>query len=56
MSTSSVPPSEYAVRWTNGVAHVPVVCAGCGRTVPVVGVTTVAGALAALAAQGQHQH
>jgi hypothetical protein len=54
--TVTVPPSTYPVQWVNGVAHVPVVCAGCGETVRVEGVITLAEALARLRRDRQHQH
>ena len=54
--TSAVPPPGYAARWLNGVQHVPIVCSGCGETVRVEGVSTVAQALAILRRDRQHQH
>lgn len=54
--TFTVPATDCVVRYTNGVAHVPIHCASCSETVRVEGVTTIAGALAELARLGVHQH
>jgi hypothetical protein len=50
-----VPPPEHVATWRNGKPVVDYRCS-CRQTVPVVGVTTVAGAIAFLAGSGQHQH
>lgn len=55
MSTS-VPPPAHAVTWRGTTPTVQVTCGGCSQSVAVEGVTTIAGALAALAADSLHQH
>lgn len=54
LMSTKIPPAEHVAKWSNGTPIVEHPCT-CGQTVAVQGVTTVAGALAALAAAGcQH--
>lgn len=45
----------HALAWVNGQPVVTYTCT-CSAPVPVAGVTTIGGALAATAAAGIHQH
>lgn len=45
----------HTLKWREGTPTVTYACT-CGQQVPVAGVTTIGGALAATAAAGEHQH
>ncbi|MEV0382452.1 hypothetical protein [Nonomuraea sp. NPDC050643] len=55
MRSDPFSPRTHLVRWRGTTPTVPYPCS-CGQTVDVEGVTTIDGAIAALARSGQHQH